>query len=196
MAACATSMRDAVFGVLCAAVLCTAPGLAGPLTPEPVAPRLGQPVEAAEAARRDISVFADGRGLPPGSGTAAGGRALFDARCVGCHGEGGRGASAEEVAGGSEPLTSEYPDRTMGLYWPHATTVFDFLRRSKPMDAPGSLSDDEVYALTAWLLYANGVIGEADEMNAKTLPRVRMPNRDGFLGIDAKPPPSRGDGAR
>ncbi|WP_292446517.1 cytochrome c [Methylibium sp.] len=156
---------------------------------ETAAPRLGQPIEAAAAARFDLNVFPDGRGLPPGRGNAVQGRALFQAQCVVCHGEGGRGASAEEVAGGSEPLTSEWPDKTIGLYWPHATTIFDFVRRAKPMTSPGSLSADEVYALTAYLLYANRVIGEHDEMNAKTLPQVRLPNRDGFSGVDAKAPP-------
>ena len=98
-----------------------------------------------------------------------------------CHGPGGRGASADELAAGTEALTAKTPDKTIGLYWPFATTLFDFTRRAMPMDAPGSLSDDEVYALTAFLLYANGVIGEADEMNATSLPKVRMPNRDGFV---------------
>lgn len=150
------------------------------------APRLGQPVTAAEAARFDLNVFPDGTGLPPGRGTAVEGAALFSAQCVVCHGPGGRGASAEELAGGSEPLTSPTPDKTIGLYWPHATTVFDFIRRAKPMYSPGSLSADEAYALTAYLLFANGVIAERDVIDAKTLPRVRMPNRKGFIGIDAQ----------
>ncbi len=156
-----------------------------------LAPRLGQPVSAQQAARSDLNVFPDGRGLPPGRGNAVQGRVLFDAQCALCHGPGGRGASAEELAGGSEPLTSETPDKTIGLYWPYATTLFDFTRRAKPMLSPGSLSADEVYALSAYLLFANGVIGERDEMNAKTLPAVRMANRDGFVGVDAQAPRPR-----
>ncbi len=163
-------------------------GLAGVVMAADAAPRLGRPVSPPEAARWDLSVFPDGRGLPPGRGNAVEGAALFDRHCAACHGAGGRGASAEELAGGAEPLTSDTPDKTIGLYWPYATTIFDFTRRAKPMGAPGSLSADEVYALTAWLLFANGVIGERDEMNASTLPRVRMPNRDGFIGIDARVP--------
>lgn len=151
-------------------------------------PRLGRPVPADVAARASLNVFPDGRGLPPGRGTATQGEPLFRQHCAMCHGAAGKGASAEELSGGSEPLTSEYPDKTIGLYWPYATTVFDITRRAMPMFAPGSLTADEVYAITAYLLAANGVIGERDEMNARTLPKVRLPNRDGFIGIDAPLP--------
>lgn len=155
---------------------------------EAPAPRLGKPVDAATVARSDLNVYPDGRGLPPGRGNALEGRALFDAQCAACHGPGGRGASAEELAGGSEPLTSPTPDKTIGLYWPYATTIFDFVRRAKPMSAPGALSADQVYALTAYLLHANGLLGERDELDAERLARVRMPNRDGFVGVDAQAP--------
>ena len=154
---------------------------------ELAAPRLGQPVSPAQAALWNRNVFPDGRGLPSGRGNAAQGQLLFAARCASCHGEAGRGASADELAGGTEPLNAKSPDKTIGLYWPFATTLFDFTRRAMPMDAPGSLSADEVYALTAYLLHINHVIGEREEMNAESLPKVRMPNRDGFVGIDAKP---------
>lgn len=181
------SMHRVFWLLLCTLVAGTAQA-GGSVRSEAEVPRLGQPIDAAAAARFDLSVFPDGRGLPPGRGNAQQGRALFQAKCAVCHGDDGRGASAEELAGGSEPLTSEYPDKTIGLYWPHATTIFDFVRRSKPMTAPGSLNDDEVYALTAYLLWANRVIGEQEEMNATKLPRVRMPNREGFSGVDAKVP--------
>ena len=151
-------------------------------------PRLGRAVTADVAARASLNVFPDGRGLPPGRGTAVQGEPLFRQHCAMCHGAGGKGASAEELSGGSEPLTSEYPDKTIGLYWPYATTVFDITRRAMPMFAPGSLTADEVYAITAYLLAANGVIGERDEMNAQSLPKVRLPNREGFVGIDAALP--------
>ncbi len=147
-------------------------------------PRLGHPLTEQQAQRRALNVFPDGRGLPPGSGTAVEGRPLFEQKCAACHGDAGRGASAEELAGGKAPLTSQSPDKTIGLYWPFATTIFDFTRRAMPMNAPGSLSADEVYALTAYLLFENRLIGERDEMNAVTLPRVKMPNREGFVGID------------
>jgi cytochrome c len=155
--------------------------------PDAATPRLGQPVTPAKAALWDRNVFPDGQGLPPGQGTAAQGRLLFEARCAVCHGPGGRGASAVELAGGTEPLTSTSPDKTIGLYWPYATTLFDFTRRAMPMDAPGSLTDDQVYALTAYLLAENRVIAASEPMNAATLPRVQMPNRSGFVRIDAKP---------
>ncbi len=151
----------------------------------PAGPRLGQPLSPAEAARGGWNVFPDGRGLPDGRGTALQGEPLFRTQCAVCHGDRGRGGSAEELAGGSEPLTSRYPDKTIGLYWPYATTLFDVIRRSMPMFAPGSLDADAVYALTAYLLAEEGLIGERDEMNASTLPRVHMPNRDGFIPIDA-----------
>jgi S-disulfanyl-L-cysteine oxidoreductase SoxD len=150
------------------------------------APRLGRPLSAQDAARWDLSVFPDGRGLPAGRGTAAQGALLFAEKCAVCHGPGGRGATAEELAGGTAALTDKSPDKTIGLYWPYATTIFDFTRRAMPMFAPGSLPADEVYALTAYLLFANGLIGERDEMNAASLPKVQMPNRKGFVGIDAE----------
>ena len=171
------------FGV--AAMLLVAPALSP--AQQHAAPRLGKPVTALDAARSDLNVFPDGRGLPPGRGTAVEGAPLFQQKCAVCHGEGGRGGAAEELVGGTAPLNSKSPDKTIGVYWPFATTVFDFTRRAMPMNAPGSLSADEVYALTAYLLAADKEIGERDEMNAVTLPKVRMPNRNGFVWIDAKP---------
>lgn len=175
------SMRSAASA---AAALLAAGCASAPLPAPLAAPRLGQPVSAAEVARWNRDVFPDGRGLPPGRGVAADGEALFRLHCQICHGAAGRGASAEELAGSSEPLTSETPDKTIGSYWPYATTLFDFIRRAKPMGAPGSLTNDEVYALSAYLLQLNGVIGADLEMNARSLAAVRMPNRDGFFGAD------------
>ena len=171
-------------GVAAALTMCAAaPGAAA----ADAAPRLGRALSAQEAARWDLSVFPDGRGLPVGRGTATQGAGLFAEKCAVCHGPGGRGATAEELAGGTAALTDKSPDKTIGLYWPYATTIFDFTRRAMPMFAPGSLSSDEVYALTAYLLFANGLIAEVDEMNATSLPKVRMPNRNGFVGIDSPP---------
>lgn len=150
------------------------------------APRLGKPVSPSDAATLELTVFPDGTGLPPGRGKAVDGRSIFTLRCASCHGEAGKGATAEELSGRSGSLSSEEPDKTVGQYWPYATTLFDFIRRSMPLDAPGSLSADEVYALTAYLLQVNEVISENEEMNAITLPRVVMPNRYGFIAIDVQ----------
>ena len=126
-------------------------------------------------------MFPDGSGLPPGRGTAAQGQPLFAARCAACHGAGGNGGPSGRLVGRAPLGAAPWPDKTIGQYWPHASTVFDYIRRAMPWDAAGSLSADEVYALTAWLLHANGVIGADAEMTALTLPAVRMPNRDGFV---------------
>lgn len=163
------------------------------VTPErsatvPQAPRLGRPVPADEAQAASLAVYPDGRGLPPGAGRAIEGRDLYTLHCAACHGDRGRGGSAEELAGGIEPLTSAYPDRTVGLYWPYATTLFDLIRRSKPMQAPGSLQNDEIYALTAYLLFENGLMAETTPLDANSLAALRMPNREGFIAIDATPP--------
>jgi S-disulfanyl-L-cysteine oxidoreductase SoxD len=144
------------------------------------------PVTAEEAARWDLSVFPDGKGLPDGRGTATEGKAIYDAQCASCHGKDGIGDSAEELVGEPKPPTAERPDKSIGPYWPYATTIFDFTRRSMPPGAPGSLTADQVYAVTAYLLHANGIIGEKDEMNKTTLPKVQMPNRDGFEWVDVK----------
>lgn len=150
-------------------------------------PHLGKPATESDIAAWDLSVFPDGTGLPAGRGTALEGKKLYAQHCARCHGAEGEGATADELAGGKAPLDSDYPDKNIGNYWPYATTVFDFTRRSMPMEAPGSLTADETYAITAYLLFLNGVIGEDEEMNAQTLPKVRMPNRDGFIWIDARP---------
>ena len=133
---------------------------------------LGMPASKQDIAAHNTIVFPDGAGLPTGRGTVTEGEALFAARCVACHGLRGRGGTGGELAGG-------------GTYWPYATTVFDFIRRAMPMTAPGSLSDAEVYAVTAYLLFENGIIEQSVVMDADTLKAIKMPNRDGFIWIDA-----------
>ena len=150
-------------------------------------PKLGKAIMPEAAAKWDLSVFPDGTGLPEGRGTVAQGEKLFEEKCAVCHGPEGIGASAEELRGGkTEELSGPSPDKNIGAYWPFATTLFDFTRRAMPMTAPGSLSADEVYAVTAYLLYLNGIIGKDAEMNHDALAKVKMPNRDGFIWIDAK----------
>jgi cytochrome c len=144
-------------------------------------PALGVPVTEAEVAPWDISIEPDGTGLPPGSGTMREGSAIYAIKCLACHGAGGTGTPNDTLAGGYGTLSGPAPIRTVGSYWPYATTVFDYVRRAMPLSAPQSLSNDEVYALTAYLLAINGIIDADAVMNAETLPKVVMPNRDGFV---------------
>lgn len=148
-------------------------------------PSLGVPASAEMVENWNITVFPDGTGLPEGSGIAAEGEVIYQSHCLSCHGPRGEGSLAEELAGGEGTLTDRYPDKTIGLYWPYATTVFDVIRRSMPMYAPGTLDNNQIYALTAYLLAINEVIDESQPMNAITLPTVVMPNRYGFTAIDA-----------
>jgi len=144
-------------------------------------PNLGREARPEEIAAWDITVLPDGRGLPPGSGTAAEGGAVYLAKCAGCHGVKGMEGPADRLVGGIGTLASKKPLKTVGSYWPFATTLFDYIRRAMPYNAPRSLSNDEVYALSAYLLFLNGIIDEKARMDAKTLPQVKMPNRDGFV---------------
>ncbi len=156
-------------------------------SPRPVAmaAQLGVPVRSEMLSARTMHVFPDGRGLPSGSGTVQQGADLFAQHCAACHGRDGRGGVAEELTGATRPLDSPDADRTIGSYWPYATTLFDYIRRTKPMTAPGTLNADEVYALSAWLLHKNGVIGVDTPMTAQSMPAVRMPNRNGFIRVEA-----------
>ena len=147
------------------------------------APRLGQPITSADLVPWDISIAPDGVGLPPGSGTPAQGAAVYAERgCALCHGEkGGGGPGGALVGGGPLNSTDRDPAKLIGNYWPYATTIFDFTRRAMPWQQPKTLTDNEVYALTAYILALNKIIGENDAMNAETLPQVKMPKRAGFI---------------
>jgi cytochrome c len=134
----------------------------------------------------DIDVRADGQGLPPGHGSVRDGAALFEARCAACHGAKGEGGSADALAGGQGSLATPKPVRTVGSYWPYATTLFDYIRRAMPFDAPQTLSADETYALSAYVLHLNGLLPQDAVLDAGALPAVVMPNRHGFTG-DARP---------
>lgn len=136
----------------------------------------------------NLSVFPDGRGLPEGSGDVATGQKLYEQHCLACHATGGAGGSGDRLANAEMGLTDEYPQKTIGNFWPYATTLFDFIRRSKPMGKPGSLTNDEVYALTAYLLSLDGVIEEDATINQDALPKIDLPNRDGFIDIWAEDP--------
>jgi mono/diheme cytochrome c family protein len=147
------------------------------------APAFGEPVSAAEIARWDISIPPSGAGLPAGSGSVKQGESVYAAKCQACHGAKGAGKPADPLVGGIGSLATGKPLRTVGSYWPYATTLFDYTRRAMPTTNPLSLTNDEVYAVTAYVLYLNGIIGESAVMNAQTLPQVKMPNRDGFINV-------------
>lgn len=144
-----------------------------------------QPTET-EIAAWDIDIRADGKGLPSGNGTVDRGREIFAERCAACHGSEGKGGQAEALVGGFATLTGLNPVRTVGSYWPYAPTIFDFIRRAMPFDRPQSLRDDEVYSVTAYLLRLNGIVGDDAVLDATSLPRIVMPNRDGFIS-DPRP---------
>ena len=134
----------------------------------------------------DIDVTPDGTGLLPGSGTAAAGRDVYTRRCETCHGPSGKEGPQDVLAGGRGSLATSTPQKTVGSYWPYATTLWDYINRAMPFDHPSTLTPDEVYSATAYVLFLNGIVGELDVLNEKTLMRVRMPNRDGFVS-DPRP---------
>jgi cytochrome c len=144
-------------------------------------PGLGVEISEADLAPWDISIETDGAGLPPGSGDVATGAEIYAAQCLACHGEEGAGQPNDRLVGGHGTLMDLNQVRTVGSFWPYASTVFDYIRRAMPFNTPQSLTDDEVYAVTAYLLYLNGIIDEDATLNARTLSRVEMPNRDGFV---------------
>lgn len=154
-----------------------------PVLAETKGPGLGHAISPEEIAVWDVSVFPDGEGLPKGKGSVEQGEKIYQQKCIACHGENGLGLSADQLAGAQMSLSSEYPEQTIGSYWPYATTIFDVVRRSMPMTAPGTLSNNEVYAVTGYLLYLNKLIAKDDVMDASTLTKVKMPNEDGFINI-------------
>src|ERR1700716_3650826 len=145
-------------------------------------PNLGRVAAPEEIASWDISVGPDGAGLPVGSGTPKQGEAVYAAKCVACHGEKGAGKPNDQLVGGQGTLPGDKPPvKTVGSFWPSATTVFDYVRRAMPYNESKSLSNDEIYAVVAYILNLNGIIADNDTMDAQTLRKVKMPNRDGFV---------------
>ena len=144
-------------------------------------PGLGRAATPQELAAWDISSPPSGAGLPAGGGSVKQGEAVYAGKCAACHGANGAGKPADPLVGGVGSLASANPVRTVGSYWPYATTLFDYVRRAMPTNAPMSLTDDEVYAVSAYILHLNGIVAADAVMNARTLPQVKMPNRDGFV---------------
>jgi S-disulfanyl-L-cysteine oxidoreductase SoxD len=145
---------------------------------------LGKPLSESDIKQWDIAVLPDGSNLPPGSGTPAQGAKIFAEKCATCHGEAAKGGVTPYWPAliGGQPLTNGIDTvKTIANYYAYATTIFDYVRRAMPYNMPRSLRDDEVYALTAYLLALNKLIGEGDVVDAKSLPQVKMPNRDNFI---------------
>ncbi len=149
---------------------------------------LGRPASSEQAAAWDITVGPEGRELPEGSGSAAEGAQVYEVRCKECHGDQGIGGDHAALVGSPQHLTERPPRKTVGSFWPYATTLFDYTRRAMPFEEPGTLTADQVYAVTAYVLFLNGIISEDETLDRESLPEVRMPNRDGFV---RDPRPSR-----
>src|SRR4051812_43853876 len=148
----------------------------------------GRPATESDIKAKDLTVLPSGAGLPAGRGDAAKGKSIYKDKCSECHGDNGEGKQGQYPAlvGGTGSLKTAKPVKTVGSYWPYATTIFDYIRRAMPYDHPRTLSADDVYSATAFLLFKNGIITETQEMNEKSLPQVKMPNRNGFVP-DARP---------
>ena len=142
---------------------------------------LGKKISERDVAGWNIDVRPDGAGLPPGRGSVAEGKEIYLAKCSACHGDNGEGTPMDRLVGGQGTLATDKPVKTIGSYWPYATTLFDYVRRTMPFTGPQTLGNDEVYALTAYLLSLNGIVAKDAVLDAKTLPRVEMPNRKSFV---------------
>jgi S-disulfanyl-L-cysteine oxidoreductase SoxD len=147
---------------------------------------IGRVATPEEIAGWNIDIGRDGSGLPAGSGSVSHGHDVFLQQCAACHGENGQGAVGDRLVGGRGTLATEKPVRTVGSYWPYAPTLFDYIRRAMPQNAPQSLSNDDVYAVSAYVLSLNGIVPADATLDAKSLAAIKMPNRDGFGG-DPRP---------
>lgn len=153
---------------------------------------IGRPASPREIAGWDIDVGPDGTGLPPGHGSVREGEIIFAQKCASCHGGRGEGKPMDRLAGGKGTIKTTTPVKTVGSYWPFATTLYDFIRRAMPFNAPQSLSPSEVYAVSAYVLFLNQLVPEDASLDAMSLPRVAMPNRNAFVsGYKPDPKASR-----
>jgi S-disulfanyl-L-cysteine oxidoreductase SoxD len=147
---------------------------------------IGRAATPMEIAGWNIDIGGDGRNLPPGRGSVSRGREVFEQQCVACHGAKGEGGVGDRLVGGQGTLGTPKPVRTVGSYWPYAPTLFDYIRRAMPQNAPQSLSNDDVYAVSAYILSLNGLLPADATLDAKSLAAVKMPNRNAFVG-DPRP---------
>jgi cytochrome c len=172
-----------VAGVLGATLL-----LAGTASAEALKYKFGRIVTDKEVAGWDISISPDGANLPEASGTVVQGEKLYQTKCAYCHGDFGEAVDRwPALMGGESSLKTLEPTKTIGSYWPYAPSVFSYIRRAMPFYNPQSLSDEETYAITAYVLYLNDLVGDDFEANQVTLPAIEMPNREGFFGPDPRP---------
>jgi hypothetical protein len=144
---------------------------------------LGTPITEEQLAEFDLIAGPDGSGFPGGSGTAEQGKTVFETRCAACHAMDGTGTSGNTILVGGNMQSEGAPLKTVGSYWPHASTLFDFIRRAMPANAPKSLTNIEVYQVTAYVLYLNGIIDQYQILNSSSLLDIKMPNRDGFRDL-------------
>jgi S-disulfanyl-L-cysteine oxidoreductase SoxD len=175
-------MRYDLVALAATVVLAAVPAFA-----DPQRYHLGRTPTQAEIDGWNIDVRPDGRGLPPGRGSVAQGREIFASTCAACHGDKGQGGLADRLVGGIGTLAQPEPVRTVGSFWPYATTLFDFVHRAMPFNAPESLSADQVYAVSAYVLSLNGIVPDDTVLDATSLPKIVMPNRNGFISSDQKP---------
>jgi S-disulfanyl-L-cysteine oxidoreductase SoxD len=151
---------------------------------------IGRPATPQEIAGWDIDVSPSGAGLPPGRGDLRQGEAIFAEKCASCHGAHGEGKPMDQLVGGFGTVSDMKPHKTVGSFWPYATTLFDFVRRAMPLNAPQSLTPDEVYAVSAYVLFLNGIVPEGTTLDKDNLAKIAMPNRGGF--VSAYPSPDAG----
>jgi len=147
---------------------------------------IGRTATPAEIAGWNIDIGRDGRNLPPGSGSVSHGREVFEQQCAACHGAKGEGGVGDRLVGGQGTIATAKPIKTVGSFWPYAPTLFDYIRRAMPQNAPQSLSDEDVYAVAAYILNLNGLFPADATLDAKTLAAIKMPNRNMFVG-DPRP---------
>lgn len=167
-------------------VLAAAATVAATVSAQAPAYQVGRPPTPEEIRELGSAIAPDGTGLPQGSGTVAAGQQLFAARCARCHGPAGEGDIGARLVGGQGTLATPRPLKTVGSFWPYATTLWDYVNRAMPFDQPGLLQPPEVYAAVAYVLNLNGIIAADQVMDAASLPKVKMPNRDGFVA-DPRP---------
>ena len=173
-------MREPCIALLAAALV----GATSALAQSPYS--IGRPATPAEIAGWNIDIDRDGRNLPPGSGSVSHGREVFAQQCSACHGAKGEGGVGDKLVGGQGTLATPKPVKTVGSFWPYAPTLFDYIRRAMPQNAPQSLSNEDIYAVSAYILNLNGLLASDATLDAKTLSAIKMPNRNMFFG-DPRP---------